>query len=247
VTSVTDSRGNSYTLVPASLVSAGPTPHYANINTQIAYASDIADGSNTVTVTWSSGVNGGFVSLLEISPGKFSQASTGTGASNAPSAGTVTTTVNGAFGAATSFIDNGLGSGNAFTAGPGWTMFQNCGGGAASQGSEYQAQAASGALTGNFTASSGTWVASMAVFVPNGGTTPVRQAPSVLHTKLTNAIAGFSPNPMTRDELARLVKQNGWKIYSLTGTPIENQRIKQNGIYFLGTRGQALKKIMVIE
>lgn len=173
INSVTDSRGNNYTLITASLKSTGPTAHYSNIYTQIAYATNVAAGPNTVTVTWNNGVNAGFASLLETSPSSFDQSSTGTGTSANPSAGSITTSVNGVFATAVLYMDDGFGGGNVFAPGAGWTIFQNVGGGSSEEAGEYAAQSLAGSISGNFSSTiSGTWVASMATFVPNGGGSP---------------------------------------------------------------------------
>ena len=118
-----------------------------------------------MTVTWSATVSG-FVSLLETIPAKFDQASTGSGASQTPGTGSISPPANGAFAVATSYSLDTLGSGHAYTAGSGWTSFQNTGGGAADEGGEYLAQVTAAPLSGNFTTIGGTWVDSMADFVP---------------------------------------------------------------------------------
>ena len=110
ISSVNDSKGNTYTLIPGSLANAGPTPHYGNIYTEIAYAANINGGSNTVTVTTNTGA-GAAVSLLEVTPGIFDQASIANGSSGHPNAGSLTPIANGAFAVATAFVDDGFGGG----------------------------------------------------------------------------------------------------------------------------------------
>jgi hypothetical protein len=212
--------------------------------TQIAYATGIAAGSNTVTVTWNPSINYGFASVLEIGPSSFDQAAAGTGNSSTPSAGSITTPVNGALAVATSFIDDGSGSGSAYAAGAGWTLFQNTGGGAADEGSEYQAQATAGQLTGSFTASSGTWVASMATFVPGGGNEVRSPRFAFLPDMTASQLIG--PNPISVEFFKQYLRANkNITVYDMAGHAV-NKADLGDGIYMV-RKNAGWQKIMVVK
>jgi hypothetical protein len=55
------------------------------------------------------------------------------------------------------------------------------------------------------------------------------------------------PNPLTVSALMQLEKQNGLRIYDLSGAPIERSSIRENGIYFVGTEVQTARKVLVIK
>jgi hypothetical protein len=165
ISSVTDTQGNVYTISSASKASA-TTVNFPNAYTQIAYAVAASSAANTITITFSA-TSTGWVNALEISPSSFDQVAAATGSGTAISAGTITTVNNGSFGFAASITDDNAGAGGGWTAGSGWTLFQNTGGGSSEQGAEYIAQSTAGALSGDFAqARTGTWAASFVTFKP---------------------------------------------------------------------------------
>ena len=169
IASVTDSLGNAFTVVTSTLIQRSTT-NYGYMAMQIAYATGIKGGNDTVTVHLVNGVNYMMISLLELGPSIFDQGTAATGTSATPSAGAVTTAYNGEFGAAMTQVDS-VGTPSAVpSAGAGWVMRHTGYGGSSVWGDEYQIQAASGSLNGNFSISpSGQWIASMAAFRSTAG------------------------------------------------------------------------------
>jgi hypothetical protein len=158
LTGVTDSSGDTFTISSGTLKTTLATTDYAEIGEECATSHGIAAHTgNVVTCTFSAGV-GGYGEAgcfgVEISP--FTTvgplAAVAATAAN-PSAGSVTTTVNGSFGVAVVMQDDGLGTGTVFTSGSGWTLNKQGGASNSDAGLEYQAQATAGSLVGNFTTS----------------------------------------------------------------------------------------------
>lgn len=166
LSSVTDSQGNSYSLIPATFINKGPTTNFANITSEMAFATNVKGGANTVSAHWGSAPTYNFLYIYEVSPSVLDQAISTTGVTQNPSAGTVNTIGKGDFGIADAFDDDSAGVGGVFTAGSGWTIDDNSGSGSGSWATEYQIQSNPGSLTGNFTKSNGSnqWIASMATF-----------------------------------------------------------------------------------
>lgn len=90
ITSVTDTAGNLYTISAPTLATI-PATHYANLYTEMVYATGIkAQANNVVTVNFNAVVIGS-VSLAEITPSVLDLTASNTGNSANPSAGSVTT------------------------------------------------------------------------------------------------------------------------------------------------------------
>lgn len=168
ISSISDSLGNSYTINAASKSTTVPA-HATEIGTQIVYATNIFGGNaGNITVTFNSSCQYSFVSIIEVTPSTFDQSAGATGSGFTPSAGSLTTSQNGSFAAAVMATDDGLGNSNVITAGSGYTLLQNTGGGSFEEGAEYRAQSNAGVIAGDFSVSlTGTWVASMATFKPS--------------------------------------------------------------------------------
>jgi hypothetical protein len=174
ITGVADVSGNTYIVSAGSLASedlGGGGFCYS----QFAYVQSLKPftGSNTVTISFSSGANGS-AGLFELTPGAFDQTVPGTNDNtNTPAAGPITTTVNGCFYImAGVLVGDGLPSGW-FTAGSGFTLTTEDGGGDVDTADEYMAQATAGAATGTFTSSFAGFTApnagSLITFRPNPG------------------------------------------------------------------------------
>jgi hypothetical protein len=58
---------------------------------------------------------------------------------------------------------------------------------------------------------------------------------------------GSYPNPLTKTALVKIARQNGWKIYDLSGNLLAINHIQENGIYFVGTEIQTARKIVVLK
>ncbi len=171
--SFSDTKGNSYSIISSTFKNTPGSFSGLNIGCLIAYATGIAAGANTVTVTFSGPSNYAILCLFELSPCTLDKA---TGAISAtvtanPSAGSLSLSGTGEFAAAIAVVDDGVGSPGLFTAGTGWTIQLNNGGGADSEGTEYRV-GASGTITGDFVKGSGNWVAAVAAFSDNSGATP---------------------------------------------------------------------------
>jgi hypothetical protein len=54
-------------------------------------------------------------------------------------------------------------------------------------------------------------------------------------------------NPITKYALMRMIKNDGLKIYDLSGNPLTVGHIQKSGIYFVGTELQTARKIVVIK
>jgi hypothetical protein len=153
ITSVTDTNTNSWTVSSASLATVTAT-HYASCNVQFAYTTLKAfTGTNTVTVNFSSTHPSGSYTLYELTAGALDQTHTGTNTNTAtPTPGAITTASNGCFYISGGILDNGFGFANGwFTAGSGWTLGGELGGGNSNAVDEYQAQTSSGTLTATYT------------------------------------------------------------------------------------------------
>lgn len=154
ITGVTDTATNSYTISAASMANQAAT-HYSNCYTQFAYNLSAASysGTNAVTVVFSGAyIASGSVDIYELTGGQLDQINAGTNANtNTPTPGSITTSVNGCYSIAIGVLDNGFGFSSAwFTAGSGWTLGSENGGGNLNGVSEHQAQASAGMLTANF-------------------------------------------------------------------------------------------------
>jgi hypothetical protein len=183
ISSVTDTRGNTWNIVSSTLTRQLNTSNYGEVASEIVYATDTAAGADTVTVNWAGATNGDFLSLMEVTSSTLDRTSNATGTSATPSAGTVTTNQNGEFGAAVSIQDDGQGNGNVYSAGSGWHLQTNTGGGNADEGTESSTQTTAGSLTGNFSVSnpggSTYWAAAMATFCPGWSACFTGSAPSI--------------------------------------------------------------------
>jgi hypothetical protein len=164
-TSVTDTNGNAYTLIPATYINKNGTDSTGRTwMEQIAYASNIAAGPNTVTVNWSYASSYSDIGLAELkNVSTLDQVSTGNGSSATPSAGTVTTNFANEvclaqFGTQTANGNNGM------AAGSGWQIRYNAGDWLEN---ERQILTAAGSVTGNEDISfsgSTIWSATMGCF-----------------------------------------------------------------------------------
>lgn len=174
LSSVTDTSGNTYTVLAGSLADVTAT-HYTHCYTQFAYTTTLLafTGTNTVTANYSTNINGS-IGIYELTAGAFDQTSTGTNANtNVPTPGSITTGTNGSFYVASGVLDNGFGFANGwFTAGSGFTLNTENGGGNLNSADEYQAQTSAGAVTGtfgtNFSGTTGPNAGSMITFKPTG-------------------------------------------------------------------------------
>jgi RHS repeat-associated protein len=166
VSSVTDSRGNTYALA------VGPT-RVTGLSSSIYYAKNIAAGSNTVTVTFNQTAGFPNVNVLEYSglsttsPLDVTAGATGTG-TTANSGSATTTSAN------ELIVGMGNPTGSGFTAaGSGFTSrIINSFGGI----SEDKIVTSTGSYNATATLNSGTWVMQMAAFRASGGGNP---APTV--------------------------------------------------------------------
>jgi hypothetical protein len=163
LTSCSDSQSNSYVVLTSSLVTVNTTTHYDQIGVEFCITTAITGGSKaTVTCHYSSSASYEDCNAAEFSytggtPSYTYTTGSSTGSAN-PSAGSLGGVAN-SVGFTISGIDNGGGSTTDYTAGSGWTLITQNGGGAHSEAWEYQASSLG--LTGNFTTgSSGFWVAS---------------------------------------------------------------------------------------
>jgi len=174
LSSVSDTKGNTYSVITVSKKVVTATAHYTEIGVECAYTTaTIGAGANTITCTFSAGAHYEYCSAYELTgqaaSGYFDNTSgtVGNGSGTAISAGAFSTTANGEFGVTQIAIDDGIGSPGFLVAGSGWTMDQNAGTANHETGNEFQAQSTAGTLTGNMTAgATGTWIATMIVFTP---------------------------------------------------------------------------------
>ena len=144
---------------------------YANVNVQL-WSTTAAGGADTVTLHHGAAHAGMVLTIYEASSSCTPQAGTGTtGSSTNPSAGSYTPSANGAFLVAAAAQDDNAGTGTSVTAGTGWTLGFQSGGGSEDSADEYRTQATAGAVTGNFGSSgrSGPWAASVFAVTPSGG------------------------------------------------------------------------------
>jgi hypothetical protein len=168
VSSVTDTNGNAYTLIPASYISKDGTNSGGRTwAEQIAYATNIAAGPDTVTVNWTSGnPQYGNIGLAEIkNVSTLDQVSTGNGTSGTPTTGTVTTAFANEACLAQFGTQNSLNSHYGMAAGSNWLIRYNT-----SDWLENESQLvpAAGSITGNedisYLGNSDIWSAVMACF-----------------------------------------------------------------------------------
>lgn len=171
--SVADTKLNTYTVITASKFTVLATAHYTELGVECAYTTGtVAAGTNTVTCTFSGGAHYEYCNAFELSGAAATSLANTSGTGNngagtAISAGSYTTLINGEFLITMIAIDDGIGSPGFLVAGSGFTMDQNTGTANHETGDEYQAQAASGAVTGAMTAGgTGTWIATMVAFHP---------------------------------------------------------------------------------
>jgi hypothetical protein len=163
--------GGSGAIVAGSNANTGATTSYSNTATECLYVTGITNAATTeIQCQWTSTITGGACVAIEVTPGHSAVLyNAATGSTNAVSAGAVTTTVNGAFGIAIMGDDNVNGIHFYGAVGSGWTKDLDAAISQSGIGSEHQAQASSGSITGNSTqAFTGTfpWVASMIVIEP---------------------------------------------------------------------------------
>jgi len=165
--SFSDSQGKSYSTDSGTRKTTATT-NYAEIGVECGHSTQNSTAAaNTVTCTFSLSTAADFCWIMEASRAggtlSLDQALTATNATGSPSAGPITPSQSHTLGVALTVNDDGTGSSGNFTAGSGWTIDQNSGGGKSSAASEYEALATTAAVTGNFTATNaGTWIASVA-------------------------------------------------------------------------------------
>lgn len=160
-----------FSLIAGTLVNSGATANYTDLSIECAYAVGIAGGATTQeTCTWTNPIGVGVCAAYELTPG-VSAVLTSVGGpvtGTTVSAGSVTTTIAGSYAIAIFNLNDNVQLGYYGSPGAGWTQRFN-GVGAATElvGTEDQAQAAAGTLTGNSTAiASGIWVAAMLAVEP---------------------------------------------------------------------------------
>ena len=177
ITGVTDTSTNIYTLSAASLATVSAT-HFSNCYSQFAYTVNLKTftGTNTVTAACSgASICSGTETAYELTAGVLDQTITGTNANTAtPTPGSITTGTNGSFFIASGVLDDGYGfSSGWFTAGSGFTLSTENGGGNLNGAVEHQAQTTAGAITAsfgsNFGGVTGPNAGSMITFKPAGG------------------------------------------------------------------------------
>lgn len=170
--SVTDALVSTWTSCTVQVSGVGA--HYNNLDVQIWTATAASSGADTVTLHHGATHAGMVLSIYEVTPGTVGPCSGATGNSATPSAGSYTPSANGAYMIAICNLDDGNGFGSGwFTAGSGWTLGSQFGGGNEDGADEFQAQAAAAAVTGNFGSNfpsfTGAWAASIVSVVPSGG------------------------------------------------------------------------------
>lgn len=170
LSSVTDTQGNTYTLVAGTYATQANTTHYKQIATQLAYATGIVGGADTVIATLSGAPTVVWSSIYEISPSTLDQVNSATGDSTTVSAGSITTTSNGECAFSQAALDAPTGQ-IIPNASHGWSSdyVTSSGNGATTFG--YEVQASAGALAGDSVPSLGGafyWSASMASFKSTG-------------------------------------------------------------------------------
>ena len=164
ISTITDNQGNTGYVLGTASTRAGTV--YDNIYVQPFYKIGPIAGVTAVTVTWASAKAGSsYVVLHELGSGVFDQQVQTNGNSSAPVSGTLTVPT-GAAAIAAVLIEDGFGGPPKFTAGSGWTILHNNGGGSQEDATEYRSNA-SGSITGDYTYSSsaGPWVGSMITFI----------------------------------------------------------------------------------
>lgn len=186
LSTVADGGTNTFTIVTASLANLdnqggatltvyqnGAAARAGRIACQFAYATGITGKtSHVITGTLNTGTDSMFVSAWELTPGQFDQDSVGLGNSSSMASSSLTPSANGAFAVAQSILDDNVGAGTGFTAGSGYTLDMNTGGGSWEMGTEHLAQTTAAALTGAMTHThTGGWAANQIIFTPVGGTT----------------------------------------------------------------------------
>lgn len=168
--SVSDGGTNTYTRWVASSESHGAGTHYSASLSEFWYCENITGHAATVTITVTpSATTDGAICIYELSASTHDQASVGTGTSAAASSSSLTPSAAGAAVLASAFSDDGFGSGGP-TAGTNFTIDLKSGFSNEDCGTEHWLQTTATATTGPMTLpTSGTWVASQAIFVPPGG------------------------------------------------------------------------------
>ena len=167
---VSISGQGTFTILPFSLVNTGMTTNYTNLWVECGIATGIAGGATTAETCHVTLNSGGACIAWEVTPNTgttlYSTAIVPSG--TAVSAGSATSTENGAFAVTLFMEDDGAGAGTFFSAvGSGWTLGSQGGGGSSDWGHQYQAQSSAGTLTGNATAArAGVTAASMVVLQP---------------------------------------------------------------------------------
>jgi hypothetical protein len=172
ISSVSDTQSNTFSLDSSTLKSAATTD-YPTIGVECAHTTTTTTAAaDTVTVTLS-GEGASTVQMWEVNPSSgtmtLDQANTGTGSGTSPSAGSITPSQTNTFGVAVVAQDDGEGTGSNFTAGSGWTLLGNAGGGDYDSADEYQTLTSASSVTGNFTGinSATTYVAAVANYRSN--------------------------------------------------------------------------------
>ena len=168
IATLTDTLGNTYTLIPSSYALEPNVVGYGNGNfySEIGYATHSTAGADTVTFTLTASVTFSLIYVVEASPCVLDMASGSEGDSTTPDAGTVITTSDGELAVAITDMDQSMATSNLLSAGPGWAMDSSGVAGTAIFGQESILQSAAGQLTGNFNANgaAGQWMASTAAF-----------------------------------------------------------------------------------
>lgn len=174
--SVTDSAGNTWTLIAGTYASVSAT-HFTYMRSQIAYTTSGSVATPTVTATFSSAPSFVWIDIYEATAGQLDVYATATGNSATPTSGSVTASAD-SFAVAGGNLDNGFGFGSGwFTAGSGWTLGYETGEGNYNAFGEYRSSSGSvnGTCNSNYSAFWGGWTACIATFKPvsSGTSIPV--------------------------------------------------------------------------
>ena len=169
ISSISDSR-NTYTLLSSTLQTRAGASTVANIYSQCGIATNIGAGSNTVTVTLASAAKTLRASITEVSAGVLDTSGGGTGDSAFPSAGSVSASTK-SLTLAICYLQDGFGFASGwFTAGSGFTLREQFGGGLFDGATQTKESASSETITAsfgsNFSGTTGPWVSSFVTVKP---------------------------------------------------------------------------------
>jgi len=171
ISSCSDSKSNTYTVKSSSLATQLTATHFASMNVEVCTADAIAAGANTVSVNFSAAADGCQMAIYETTPGSDDQFGPATGNSATPTSASVATRGTGDFAIAIGLLDNGFGFGSGwFTAGAGWNLDFEKGGGNSNAYTESRTQSSPGVLQGtinsNFSGTTGAWAATIYTIKP---------------------------------------------------------------------------------